>query len=197
MGHICNFLILEAHDRWRVSSYEDMEVRSAGIAETAGTERGNVTGMYFAAIALPRSFSSIAFRARISPPPSPNKLFSACLSHLFNMKKTRGGEDGPFSSGSVQTKPCQASALTPLPPPPCAVMVENKMDLFGDTRNDPYYWLRDDDRKNPDVIAYLNQENAYAEHAMAGKKKSYYLNQENAIVSSFACLFCSNRGFVY
>lgn len=28
-------------------------------------------------------------------------------------------------------------------------------------RNDPYYWLRDDERKAPDVISYLEAENAY------------------------------------
>lgn len=30
-------------------------------------------------------------------------------------------------------------------------------------RNDPYYWLRDDERKDPDVIAYLEAENQYYE----------------------------------
>lgn len=31
------------------------------------------------------------------------------------------------------------------------------------TKNDPYYWLRDDERKDPHVINYLNQENKYTE----------------------------------
>ena len=35
------------------------------------------------------------------------------------------------------------------------------------TRNDPYYWLRDDTRKDPDVIAYLEAENAYARRVLA------------------------------
>ena len=30
-------------------------------------------------------------------------------------------------------------------------------------RNDEYYWLRDDTRKNPEMLAYLNAENAYAD----------------------------------
>ncbi len=30
-------------------------------------------------------------------------------------------------------------------------------------RSDPYYWLRDDTRKNPEVLAYLNAENAYTD----------------------------------
>lgn len=30
-------------------------------------------------------------------------------------------------------------------------------------RNDPYYWLRDDTRKNPEMLAYLNAENAWSD----------------------------------
>ena len=37
-------------------------------------------------------------------------------------------------------------------------------------RNDPYYWLRDDTRKNADMLAYLNAENAYADTVMAPLK---------------------------
>ncbi len=34
-------------------------------------------------------------------------------------------------------------------------------------REDDYYWLRDDQRKSPDVLDYLNQENAYRDAWMA------------------------------
>ena len=34
-------------------------------------------------------------------------------------------------------------------------------------RIDPYYWLRDDERQDPEVLAYLNAENAYKERALA------------------------------
>jgi oligopeptidase B len=37
-------------------------------------------------------------------------------------------------------------------------------------RNDPYYWLRDDSRKNPEMLAYLNAENAYADAVLAPTK---------------------------
>ncbi len=37
-------------------------------------------------------------------------------------------------------------------------------------RNDPYYWLRDDSRKNPDMLAYLNAENAFADSVLAPTK---------------------------
>ncbi|HZX77342.1 S9 family peptidase [Lysobacter sp.] len=37
----------------------------------------------------------------------------------------------------------------------------------GAQRNDEYYWLRDDARKNPEMLAYLNAENAYTDAVMA------------------------------
>ena len=37
-------------------------------------------------------------------------------------------------------------------------------------RNDPYYWLRDDTRKNADMLAYLKAENAYADAMLAPTK---------------------------
>ena len=37
-------------------------------------------------------------------------------------------------------------------------------------RNDEYYWLRDDARKNPEMLAYLNAENAYVDASMKALK---------------------------
>lgn len=41
-----------------------------------------------------------------------------------------------------------------------------KMMLHGDTRVDEYFWLRDDTRTNPQVLAYLEEENAYFDKMM-------------------------------
>jgi len=41
---------------------------------------------------------------------------------------------------------------------------------FGAEREDEYYWLRDDERKDPDMLAYLEAENAYADVVMAPLK---------------------------
>ncbi|HKU16586.1 MAG TPA: S9 family peptidase [Steroidobacteraceae bacterium] len=35
------------------------------------------------------------------------------------------------------------------------------------SREDPFYWLRDDTRSDPEVLAYLRAETAYADHALA------------------------------
>jgi len=58
-------------------------------------------------------------------------------------------------------------------------------------RTDPYYWLRDDERTNPEVLAYLNAENAYREAcigALEGFETALYeeivarLKQDDATV---------------
>ncbi|WP_193015218.1 S9 family peptidase [Proteus sp. FME41] len=50
--------------------------------------------------------------------------------------------------------------------PPKANKVPHVMTEHGDTRTDNYYWLRDDSRKDPKVLDYLNAENAYTESVM-------------------------------
>jgi oligopeptidase B len=71
-----------------------------------------------------------------------------------------------------------AAALTALsgsalaqsaPTPPVAVQKPHTVRGPVD-RNDPYYWLRDDTRKNPEMLAYLNAENAYADAVLAPTK---------------------------
>ena len=42
---------------------------------------------------------------------------------------------------------------------PVAIQIPVVLENHGDTRIDPYFWLND--RENPEVIAYLNAENAY------------------------------------
>jgi oligopeptidase B len=37
-------------------------------------------------------------------------------------------------------------------------------------RNDPYYWLRDDTRKSPELLSYLKAENSYADTVLAPTK---------------------------
>ncbi|MCG8155160.1 prolyl oligopeptidase family serine peptidase [Brenneria goodwinii] len=51
------------------------------------------------------------------------------------------------------------------------------LTTYNDTRIDNYYWLRDDERADPDVLAYLQQENDYSRTIMEpqdGLKQSLY-----------------------
>jgi oligopeptidase B len=51
--------------------------------------------------------------------------------------------------------------------PPVAKKIPHELTIHGDTRIDNYYWLRDDERKDPEVLAYLEAENAYADSVLA------------------------------
>ncbi len=56
------------------------------------------------------------------------------------------------------------------PNPPLAAMRPHAVVSPNGVRDDPYYWLRDDARSNPEVLAYLNAENAYRERSMRAAK---------------------------
>ncbi len=57
------------------------------------------------------------------------------------------------------------SVLVPIAP--IARRVDHLMTIHGDQRNDPYYWLRDDSREDPEVLAYLMAENNYTKSKLA------------------------------
>ena len=58
------------------------------------------------------------------------------------------------------------SASAQMTNPPVATPKPYAVASPNGSRNDNYYWLRDDERKAPDVLAYLNAENAwYDQHA--------------------------------
>ncbi|WP_161961354.1 S9 family peptidase [Xanthomonas arboricola] len=63
------------------------------------------------------------------------------------------------------------SAFAALPSPPDVAKRPHVVKTpFGATRNDDYYWLRDDKREDKAMLAYLNAENAYTDTVMAPLK---------------------------
>ncbi|PKG74618.1 oligopeptidase B [Shewanella sp. GutCb] len=56
---------------------------------------------------------------------------------------------------------CTNMTVKPQIEPPKADKVPHIMELHGETRVDDYYWMRDDERKDPKIIAHLNAENEY------------------------------------
>lgn len=52
--------------------------------------------------------------------------------------------------------------------PPKAKIIPKQLKIHNDLRIDNYYWLKD--RENPEVIDYLNQENAYCDTMLAHTK---------------------------
>ena len=59
---------------------------------------------------------------------------------------------------------CGAGPESAQAPAPTAKKVPHMQKLHGDELVDPYYWMRE--RENPEVRAYLEKENAYADAFM-------------------------------
>ncbi len=53
------------------------------------------------------------------------------------------------------------------PTPPVAPRRPHELVAHGDRRVDDWFWLRDDDRSDPEVLAHLEAENAYVAAALA------------------------------
>jgi oligopeptidase B len=66
---------------------------------------------------------------------------------------------------------CASSAPQPDAPagvaPPVAEQKPHEVASPNGSRPDPYYWLRDDTRQSPEVLAHLNAENAYKDAVLA------------------------------
>jgi hypothetical protein len=97
-----------------------------------------------------------------------------------------------FALGALS---CQASTA---PRPPVARIVPHTLEAHGQTRVDDYYWLRE--RENPDVIAYLKAENAYADSVMApyaGQEEALFREIIGRIKKDDASVPYLKRGYFY
>ena len=61
-------------------------------------------------------------------------------------------------------------SLSLLPNFPIAKKQPHALTTHAKTRSDDYYWMRDDERKAPEVISYLEAENAYTDEMLAHTK---------------------------
>jgi len=71
--------------------------------------------------------------------------------------------------GQVDSQPENQNTLnteSTLVEQPMPAKRPHEMTLHGHTRVDEYFWLRDDTRKDPEMLAYLEEENAYFEKLM-------------------------------
>jgi oligopeptidase B len=80
-------------------------------------------------------------------------------------------------AGDAPARPEPVSMPKSEPVPPIAAVRPQLVASPHGNRTDEYYWLRDDTRENPEVIAYLEAENAYKAamtvHAQALEDKVY------------------------
>jgi oligopeptidase B len=87
--------------------------------------------------------------------------------------KTPPPTTAPALSGAEATSPDNRPAgadisSAPKPPtPPIAAVRPHRFREFGTERVDDYYWLRDDSRQDPEMLAYLTAENAYTQAVLA------------------------------
>ncbi|WP_299943733.1 S9 family peptidase [uncultured Microbulbifer sp.] len=77
------------------------------------------------------------------------------------------GESGDEAAKTDQ----KVTASAELPSAPVAKKVPYKMSIHGHERVDNYYWMRDDERKAPEVIAHLEAENTYTDSVMQHTKE--------------------------
>lgn len=61
-------------------------------------------------------------------------------------------------------------SLSLLPNFPVAKKQAHALTTHAKTRSDDYYWMRDDERQNADILAHLAQENAYCDAQLAAIK---------------------------
>jgi len=73
-------------------------------------------------------------------------------------------------AGALAAFPALLQAQTASPPSPPVAAQKPYVVKGPASRTDEYYWLRDDTRKNPEVLAYLNAENRYADAVLAPLK---------------------------
>jgi oligopeptidase B len=78
---------------------------------------------------------------------------------------------GLLASALIALAACTMSAPNLSAPPgvtpPVAAQKPYEVPSPNGSRPDPYYWLRDDTRQSPEVLGYLNAENAYKDAVLA------------------------------
>ncbi len=100
-----------------------------------------------------------------------------------------------FQSGTVVAESGEGVAA---PTPPVAKIVPHELTLHGITRTDNYYWLNQ--KENPEVIAHLEAENAYADAMLADLKPiedELYSEMEDRLDDEEKSVPYTDNGYVY
>ncbi len=86
------------------------------------------------------------------------------------------------------------------PRPPRAPRRSHRVVSPHGTREDPWFWLRDDERKDPVMLAHLRAENAWREHALghlAGFEQQLYEEIVGRIKQDDASVPVRHNGWWY
>ncbi len=105
----------------------------------------------------------------------------------------REAEPGPPLEPEVQ-------AVVEQPDPPMAEQRDHVVKAPAGERNDPWYWLRDDSRGDPEVLAYLEAENDYLQARMAHTEdlqSELFSEMRSRIVEDDSTVPFPYRGYYY
>jgi oligopeptidase B len=84
--------------------------------------------------------------------------------------------------------------------PPVAAVRPHRVESPHGVREDPYFWLRDDTRRDPEVLAYLNAENAWTDavlEPLRGLQERIYEEIVGRIKQDDASVPWRKRGYWY
>jgi oligopeptidase B len=98
---------------------------------------------------------------------------------------------------ALQAKPPQ---IRPEDGPPIAQVKPHVVDSPHGGRQDPYYWLRDDARTNPEVLDYLKAENAFRDHVLvknAMMETELFKELTDRLVQTDTSVPRLDRGYLY
>jgi oligopeptidase B len=92
------------------------------------------------------------------------------------------------------------AAAQAAPTPPVAERRAHQVASPNGSREDDYYWLRDDTRKNPEMLAHLAAENAYADAVLAAGKPfqdKLYAEMISRVKQDDSSVPFRHRGYYY
>src|SRR5688572_1459938 len=92
-------------------------------------------------------------------------LVFSLVSCNTNMKQNQAADRVADNAPAKQASPPPAQTA-----PPVAAKKPFQVTSPNGSREDEYYWLRDDTRKNPEMLAYVEAENTYADRMLAHTK---------------------------
>ncbi len=96
--------------------------------------------------------------------------------------------------------PTVSPPATSEPTPPVAERRDHAVESPHGTRNDPYYWLRDDTRTDAAVLDYIRAENAYTDAVLAPTKAlqdTLFEELKERIVQDDSTVPVLDRGYWY
>ena len=94
------------------------------------------------------------------------KNFIFLIVSLTFLAACKPDTDAAESQAHQAADPVVQELPSPTQDQPMAAKRPHTMTLHGHERVDEYYWLRDDTREDPEVLAYLEEENAHFDKVM-------------------------------